>query len=233
MEGALKTHKNSENLLGSKYNLNKEPTVKKTVKLNVKDDDDDDMYDKNNENDTENNNPNSEKKEKTEEKSDNDKNTKKNSNNNNNKDDDDLEYTGIRFPSIENIHIVKSPELIVYGNKNLNGCSILNDRTGELWCPPSNSSLAQKIEKILINNNPKVFNKYLKNNQSYDNSSNNNSESFTGSTANLYKTQSNNNNIETNNRDEKIRNDQLGSNIILNFDKYISDVQKLLGRSKK
>jgi len=118
----------------------------------------------------------------------------------------------IRLPSIIDLHALKPPQFIAYGNSHINGDLILKDLGGELWFQPSSSILSIKSENRLRSKLEKT------------NKQNNKSKNRLKADESLSNINSNDNN------DEKRK--CFDNNFKRNFDKYLLDVQKLIDYAK-
>ncbi|OUM59280.1 hypothetical protein PIROE2DRAFT_63878 [Piromyces sp. E2] len=116
----------------------------------------------------------------------------------------------VRLPSIININAIKPPQYIAYTSKNIDGEVILKDTTGELWLQPSNSLLSKKSENRL--RSKLEFTK--KQNKLKDEG----------------KKQINDNSYELKMSAFSVNDSD--TNFKRNFDKYFSDVQKLIDYAK-
>ncbi|ORX86441.1 hypothetical protein BCR32DRAFT_290019 [Anaeromyces robustus] len=130
----------------------------------------------------------------------------------------------VRFPSLINLNTFKSPRYIAYSDGHINGDLILNDLTGELWLQPSSSILSKKSENRL--KSKLEYTKTLKSRKAKKEDS-------------KLKTRNdiNDNNLLTSNisnSDENKNNSSKNFDIHFkrNFDKYLSDIQKLIEYAK-
>ena len=116
----------------------------------------------------------------------------------------------IRLPSIIDLHALKPPQFIAYGSSHLNGDLILKDLNGDLWFQPSSSILSIKSENRLRSK--------LEKTNKQNNKSKNRLKSYESSS-----------NINSNENDDDQRK-CFDNNFKRNFDKYLLDVQKLIGK---
>ncbi|ORX45603.1 hypothetical protein BCR36DRAFT_299101 [Piromyces finnis] len=121
----------------------------------------------------------------------------------------------VRLPSIINENAIKPPQYIAYTGSNINGEVILKDLTGELWVQPSNSILSMKSENRLKSE----FETTNISHKSKDDDKKSESN-------NLLKK------IASSNKDEDNLLPTFDNNYKRNFDKYLSDVQKLIEYAK-
>jgi len=121
----------------------------------------------------------------------------------------------IRLPLISDIHSMKKPQYIAYGNSNINGELILKDLKGELWFQPSSSILSKKSENRLRS-------KLEKTNKQFNKSKDGNNHLKTTDVKKSLL------NLKFNENDDEQRLN-FDNNFKRNFDKYLSDVQKLIG----
>jgi len=121
----------------------------------------------------------------------------------------------VRLPSIININAIKPPQYIAYTSKDIDGDVILNDITGELWVQPSNSLLSKKSENRLKSKVENARKQYQLMNESRKSKSELNNSGDVKTSSEI----KDGNNLKTN----------FDNNFKRNFDKYLSDVQKLIG----
>jgi len=154
--------------------------------------------------------------------SSNQKNKKGNDENINNDNSNEETEEVVHFPTLIDIKHYKSPQYIAYTDATIDGDVILKDLKGELWLQPSSSILSKKSENRLrlnLENSSKLSktarkgsrskNKFrpgddLTRNNSYDDMSDNDNDSSSG----------------------------FDNNFKRNFDKYFTDLQKLIDYAK-
>jgi len=138
---------------------------------------------------------------------------------NNNQETEKEKEDVVHFPSLIDLKNFKAPQYIIYADKDINGDLIIRDLKGELWLQPLSSVLSKKSEdrlRLKLENSSNSLKSIT--------DSKKKSRSILGNDRLYFETMS-----------ERSRNSltNFDINFKRNFDKYLNDVQKLIGIENK